>query len=78
MTPKARMSLGTDGKHWHLYVVMGCRVYGWPETTFPAAAGIPAEADRDAALARLGYQVDDTTGWTWINDILASVAVRPL
>jgi hypothetical protein len=71
---KAQMALSPDGEHWHLYIVINGE---WPEITFPAAAGVPTEADREAALTQLGYRID-TGEWSWAGRFLASVAVRPL
>ena len=84
-TPKAQMAIDPKTDRWRLFVVLEGLVSDWPEVRFAGTYGIPTLADRAAALAQLGYQVDDPDGWYWCEgqtedhepvQMLASVTVK--
>ncbi len=81
----------TAGPCWQVYVVMTGLVSEWPTYTWPPSLEIPTPAQREAALAELGYTLADGAGWQWSEDtgpeyhdhpariaLLASADVEPL
>ncbi|MGW2186607.1 DUF6303 family protein [Streptomyces sp. NPDC001719] len=78
---------------WRVFVSLPGLVSDWPEHGWPASRRhvIPTVADRDEALALLGWQVEPGATWEWSEDpqsdchghpevvqLLASVRVVPL
>nr|CAH60141.1 hypothetical protein [Streptomyces tenjimariensis] len=87
MTLTARLSNGFLGG-WEVYVVLhGRRGLEWPAREFGRTAPVPTLNERAAALAALGYEVEDGAVWTWQEHtyggdervrLFASVEVRPV
>ncbi|MEE1755628.1 DUF6303 family protein [Streptomyces sp. SP18CS02] len=75
----------SDGGGWHLYVALPNTSRMWPEWEWPRGIPTPTLAERDEALAALGYEVVPGAEWDWCEDsdgpgspvrLLAAVAVR--
>ncbi|MEU3465963.1 DUF6303 family protein [Streptomyces sp. NPDC006733] len=81
--------LTNSGGHWHLYVVL-MDATEWPEYDWQRAAPSPTVAEREQALAELGYVIAARAIWGWSEDLqicddptspsllLASISVRPI
>ncbi|MDT0265565.1 DUF6303 family protein [Streptomyces sp. DSM 44915] len=77
---------------WNLTVaVCPGRVSEWPSHAWPADTEIPSLADREHALAALGFTITRGEEWRWTEDVctyhgdqlthvtlLAAVTVQPL
>ncbi|WP_405999833.1 DUF6303 family protein [Streptomyces sp. NBC_00829] len=50
---------------WHLYVVLPDTGGVWPQLVWPAGASAPTLAERDEALAALGYEIVPGAAWQW-------------
>ncbi|GAA2929354.1 DUF6303 family protein [Streptomyces enissocaesilis] len=61
----------TTGAHWKLYVPTLGPVSTWPTYRWEGQHRrhvIPSPAEREQALAELGYQVAPGAEWRWIED----------
>ncbi|MEV7613959.1 DUF6303 family protein [Streptomyces sp. NPDC089799] len=72
---------------WHLFVVLMGETR-WPSYDWPVGSPIPTQAERDQALADLGYEVEPGADWSWVEGepdecwdtsvlLMATAAVRP-
>ncbi|WP_411130500.1 DUF6303 family protein [Streptomyces sp. x-19] len=85
MTHSARLT-NTDST-WEIYVVTDSPYpWDWPTHKFGASAAIPTLAQRDTALAALGYEADTSAEWEWQElptgymdsvELLAALDVQP-
>ncbi|MFB6477556.1 DUF6303 family protein [Streptomyces virginiae] len=79
------------GPCWQLYVAMSGLVSEWPTFTWPTGTEAPTLDQRQAALAYLGFVLDEGAEWEWEECtgpdyhphptrvlLLGSVKVRPL
>ncbi|WP_285526432.1 DUF6303 family protein [Streptomyces lavendulae] len=86
MTHSARLAHSPFGE-WEIYVVTDGPSQCWPTYTFRRIQPIPTLAERNTALAHLGYEAaDDDAVWEWMEmrdtakadvRLLASLDVTP-
>ncbi|MFH8368870.1 DUF6303 family protein [Streptomyces sp. NPDC018031] len=56
-----------NGGEWRVYVVL-LGEPEWPEFRWPRTAPVPTTAERQEALAALGYESVPGSKWVWIED----------
>lgn len=63
-----RAQMATRGGHWRLYVVLLNTWDQWPGMEWSRTAPVPTLAERERALAGLGYEIAPGAEWEWCED----------
>lgn len=66
-----RAQVANNDDQWHVYVVLlGTPVSQWPEHDWHRAAPAPTLAERERALAGMGYEIPPGAEWEWCESSL--------